>query len=43
MAANLAAVGVNPDRILDADPTWFVFTQAWIDVLIQRQEKAVKG
>lgn len=40
MAANLAAVGINPDRILDEqDPAWFVFTQAWIDLLIERQEK----
>lgn len=44
MAANLAATGINPDRIYDeADPAWFVFTQAWVDELIHRQEKAIKG
>lgn len=43
MAANLAASGINPDRVFEEnDPAWFLFTNAWLDLLIERQEESLK-
>jgi hypothetical protein len=44
MAANLAACGINPDRVFEEnDPTWFAFTNAWLGVLIDRQEESMEA